>query len=314
MIPAVVSIGNITVGGTGKTPLVQLLAAALVPHYKVAVLSRGYRSCAENSDTPLILNEKTVDLHSRPQSCGDEPYMLWKNVPGATVYVGKNRQASARQAAIDGMQVAILDDGMQHRKLARDFDLVILDGKDPFGQRHILPRGLLREEIGALRRADLIVVNHADDKKTYRMICEEIRAYSDAPTIAAHVSVKAVRTLKGLQIDSLKGKKIAFFCGLGNPARFEETLESLGAVVIDRLYLPDHGGIDENRLAQFSEQARLKGAELILCSEKDRVKLNDDIRTSLPIAWTQIALEFTEGSEHWDELLENINRKIRGFL
>jgi len=308
-IPAVVSIGNITVGGTGKTPITQMLAQAIAPHFKVAILSRGYRSVAESSELPVVLKGENPENISA-KFCGDEPYQLWKNLPDTTVYVCKNRCASANQAACDGMQLAILDDGMQHRKLARDFELVVLDAADPFGQGYSLPRGLLRERPGALKRADLIIINHVHNLQHFHTIREQIKHYTQAPVIAARVAVKSIKDLEKSVIDTLQGKKVGLFCAIGSPHHFKETLISLGANVIDQLILSDHRAVDEKMLSQFAERCRQKGAELLVCTEKDQIKLDKTVRLSLPIAWTEIILEFIEGSNHWEDLIQKIINKI----
>lgn len=308
-IPAIVSIGNITAGGTGKTPITQLLAQAMTPHYKVAILSRGYRSTAEHSNNPVVLKAgKAIPISHK--FCGDEPYMLCKNTPDATIYIGKNRCASASKAADDGIQLAILDDGMQHRKLARDFELVVVDGTDPFGQGHPLPRGLLREGITSLKRADLIIVNHIQEAHQFHTIRQQIDRYSKAPVIAARIVVNSIRNLEGSLIPSLQGKKVALFCAIGSPHHFAKTIKSLGATIVDQLIIPDHGTINEEILAGFAEECRQKGAEFLVCTEKDQVKLEGPMKSPLPIIWTKISLEFIEGSKYWDDLIQKITNKI----
>lgn len=309
-IPAVVSIGNLTAGGTGKTPITQMLAHTLAPLFSVAILSRGYRSPAEQSNPPFVLHDK----NSAPfdaKFCGDEPYMLWKNSPHTPIYISKNRCASAKQAARDAIQLAILDDGMQHRKLARDFDLVVLDADDPFGQGYTLPRGLLRESPESLKRADLIIINHTRDASQFASICEKIQRYTQAPVIAARVIVKAIKTLNDNDAPPWQGKKVGLFCAIGKPHHFKETIESLKISVVDQLILPDHQTIDKKTLCEFAERCRQKGAEALICTEKDQVKLDQTLKISLPILWTQIAIEIIEGSSHWDHLIQKITHKIQ---
>jgi tetraacyldisaccharide 4'-kinase len=173
-VSLVISVGNITAGGTGKTPVTLMLAEALQKESLLAILSRGYRSQAENFSSPLLLHKKRGLLH--PASlCGDEPYLLAENLPDSLVIVGKNRYQSSKMAARLGAEVLLLDDGMQHRGIARDFEIVVMDILDPFGSGYFLPRGLLREGASGLARADLIILNNAQDQDLYDTVRRRYR-------------------------------------------------------------------------------------------------------------------------------------------
>ena len=160
-VPLVISVGNIVAGGTGKTPVTLMLAEVFYGRFKPAILSRGYRSKAEKLVAPIFLCEGEGPLF--PASyCGDEPYLFAKRLPKALVIVGRNRRKASVLAAKAGAQVILLDDGMQHRRLAKDFEVIVVDAGNPFGNGYFLPRGFLREELHALKRADLIFVNHLE--------------------------------------------------------------------------------------------------------------------------------------------------------
>jgi len=307
-IPTIVSIGNIVAGGTGKTPVTLMLAKDLVDKFPVAILCRGYRSYAEQLDIPLVLSQGNGPEH--PSSfCGDEPYLLAKNQPKAHVFVGKNRCQAVDMAAERGAKLAILDDGMQHRQLARDFEVVVMDAKDPFGQGYLLPRGLLREDLSALKRADIIILNNIESPSQFYALRKEIAQYTAATAVGTIVKVISINKLGGGEVASLRGKKIGMFCGIAKPSNFAHTLENMGAVIVDQLHLGDHKTVDYERLAQFSNACLDKGAEYILCTEKDWVKLPDDLTLSLPIAWTNIELEVTEGAECWKEFVKKTVKK-----
>lgn len=303
-VPAVISVGNIAVGGTGKTPVTMLLTKNLLDKVPVAILSRGYRSHAEDLKTPLRLSngngpEYPVSL------CGDEPFLLAENLSKAKIFVGKDRKQAAEMAANQGVKLVILDDGMQHRQLARNFDVVVLDANNPFGHEYLLPRGLLREEISSLRRADLVILNNTHNKAQYTSISEQISKYTDAPVVGTAVQVMNFHTLEGEQIETLKDKKVGMFCGIGNPDGFAQTLTSQGATVVDKYILSDHRKVDAKILANFADQCKALGAECLVCTEKDKVKLQiETLDLSIPVVWIKIELEINEGLEHWKKFIK----------
>ena len=176
-IPVVVSVGNIAVGGTGKTPFTILLAKEFVSSFSVALLSRGYKSQAEHLNTPLLLNFENRQ-HYSAKFCGDEPCLLAENLPKALIFVGKNRKKSAEIASKHGVELIILDDGMQHRQLSRDFDVIIIDANNPFEKGSLLPLGLLRESPKSLKRGDLIVLNNIQNTEQFQQISGQVLKYT----------------------------------------------------------------------------------------------------------------------------------------
>lgn len=294
-LPLVVSIGNITVGGTGKTPFTILFAKIFENEVKVAVASRGYRSKAEHLKTPLVVSRGGGPLHPA-EVCGDEPYLLAENLKPVHVYAGKNRILSSNMAAQDGVQMMILEDGMQHRQLARDLDIVLLDGKDPFGKGAFLPYGLLRDDPRSLSRADLIVLRGATH---FLEIKEQVAHYTQAPVIGVRMVVESPQ--------DLSGKKVGVFCGIANPEQFLDTVKGLGAEVVAEKFFPDHtlGDLDA-----FAQKCRSLGAAMLLCTEKDRVKLSSLSDIILPICWIKSRLEIVEGTAEWTNFIENIKKKL----
>ncbi|MEM1283594.1 MAG: tetraacyldisaccharide 4'-kinase [Chlamydiota bacterium] len=303
-IPAVVSVGNIVAGGTGKTPVTMLLAKDLLDRIPLAILSRGYRSHAENLKTPLRLcngngPEFPVNL------CGDEPYLLAENLPKARIFVGRDRKQAADMAAKQGAKLVILDDGMQHRQVSRDFDIVVLNANSPFDQGYLLPRGLLREEVSSLKRASLVILNHIEDAEQYASITERLKKYTSAPAIGTMVKITSMQTLEGQEIKSLGDKKIGMFCGIGTPESFEHTLQKSGAKILDKLILPDHNRATKQSLIDFSNHCQSLGAEYIVCTEKDKVKLIENKPClPIPIVWTKIELEVKEGLQYWKDFIK----------
>jgi tetraacyldisaccharide 4'-kinase len=312
----VISVGNIAVGGTGKTPLTLHLARVLSKKCKVAIVSRGYRSIAERSSQPVIVSRGEKLLCSW-QEAGDEPCLLAQQLPGVLVIAGRDRSAGVRLAKREGAQMIILDDGLQHRRLQRQVDIVVLDGNDPFGGGALLPRGRLRDVPETLQHAQWIVVTHRSHIDP--VLSQRIRQYTSAPIVAAQLKVRQVEDIANNQLINLHGKRVAVFCGIGSPKNFLSTIEKMGATVVNSMLLGDHRSLSMDNLTAFAEQSAAQGAELLVCTAKDRVKLPDiggvpavpsrEIHSGntsigsckLPIASVEVDLSFGEGSIQWND-------------
>lgn len=307
--PVVVSVGNIAVGGTGKTPFTIMLAKEFVSSLSVALLSRGYKSQAENLKTPLLLNFENRHFYSA-KFCGDEPCLLAENLPKALIFVGKNRKKSAEIASKQGVELIILDDGMQHRQVARDFDVIVVDANDPFERASLLPRGLLRESPKSLKRGHLIVLNNIQNSAQFQQISDQVLKHTNAPIVGTCARILGIETLEGNPVPNLSGKKVGVFCGIGNPKNFVNTIERLNVEIVDKLFLGDHESLDQNSLKKFALTCKEKNAEYILCTEKDKVKLKNNFDISLPLAWVKIELEVSEGVLHWKEFVKKITNLV----
>ena len=192
-VQLVISVGNIVAGGTGKTPVILWLMGMFYDKYTIAVLTRGYRSKAEKLEIPLILCEEAGP--SLPASyCGDEPAMLAKRFPKAMIIVGKNRKKGCKIAAKASAQVIFLDDAFQHRRLGRDFDLVLVDGRNLFGGGYFLPRGYLRENPTGLSRASLILINRIENKEEFENAKKELMLYTNSPIVGIKSHVTTIKT------------------------------------------------------------------------------------------------------------------------
>lgn len=308
-VPLVISIGNIVAGGTGKTPVTLLLAGAFYERFAVAILSRGYRSRAEKLDTPVMLCEGLGP--TLPASyCGDEPYLFAQRLPKSIVIVGGNRKKASFLAAKAGAQAILLDDGMQHRRLARDFDVVVVDVGDPFGQGYFLPRGFLREDIYSLARANLIILNHIQDTEQFTSVRMQLKPYSHAPVIGTKGCVTAIRDLKGQEAVLPEERSVGMFCAIAHPEYFRRTLEQEGLTVINEYVLADHDTFQPKDLEQFAQTCLRKGAKYLICTEKDRVKLEGQFNLALPILWVQLELRIVAGQEEWQNFLQRAEAKI----
>lgn len=312
-VPVVISIGNIVVGGTGKTPVTLMLAQEFYQDFIIAILSRGYRSQVEHLPLPITLSQGNGPLH--PASfCGDEPYLLAQNLPKAHVFVGKNRHHSSNLAAKAGAQLILLDDGMQHRHLARDYEVVVMNALDPFGQGYFLPRGFLRESVSSLSRADLIILNHVNEKTQFESIKQEIQKFSQAPLIGTKIEPVDILNLKNVSQTNMSGKKVGVFCAIAHPEYFCKTLEKLGLQAVDHEYRQDHLAFSKEELKKFWARCQSKGADWIICTEKDFVKLHKSSLEDLPIAWVKMRLVIVEGEAHWKDFTEKTKQDIKRRL
>ncbi|WP_305731428.1 tetraacyldisaccharide 4'-kinase [Trichlorobacter ammonificans] len=285
----VISIGNITVGGTGKTPVTALVAKLLMDQgLKVAVLSRGYGgslegSCAVVSDGGSLL--------LTPQQCGDEPYLLARSLPGLSVVVGADRyragQLAVRQLSPD---VFLLDDGFQHLRLYRDLNILLLDCRRPFGNGLSLPAGLLREPRGAAERADLLILTRCND-------AAPAAALPDRPCCRSrHRLVSFHRLDNGtpLDVSLLAAARTVAFAGIADPAGFFSALEATGIRPIARLPLPDHEPYGGETLGLLEQMQQAAQAAWLLTTEKDAVKLlavDEQLRSRIVAARLAVELE-----------------------
>lgn len=268
----VLSIGNITVGGSGKTPLVEYLVRRLSEHgWRVAILLRGYRK-------PELSNGAGASDFFR---LGDEGCMLKKNL-GAKVSVvaGVDRAREARRLdGEDSYDIFVLDDGFQHWRLKRDLDIVVIDALDPFGRGFLLPAGLLREGVGALRRAHLFCISHSDEvaaAAVERLEKTLSKLNPKAGTIrAAHQPVALYRLADGalLPLERLKNVRVSVLCGIGRPDSFVRSVESLGACVVGGDFFEDHHVFRGQEIRQAADRALAAGAEAIVTTEKDAARL-----------------------------------------
>lgn len=260
--------GNITVGGTGKTPATAFIARFLMARgVKVAVLSRGYGGSMEG-ETAIVSDGRTIGLDAG--QCGDEPYLLAATVPGLMVAMGADRY-SAGMLAMERLSpdVFLLDDGFQHLRLRRDLDILLLDCARPFGNGRTLPAGLLREPKSAAGRADLVMYTRCP------------QGYSPAPlagkpTCSARHRLADAVPLEGgaaVSFDSLRGRKVMAFAGIGEPGPFFEELRSLGLDVVHAVPLPDHAAYTPSQLTGLMDAFRVCGADCAVTTEKDGVKL-----------------------------------------
>lgn len=294
----VVSIGNITAGGTGKTPFTLLLANELGDE-KIAILCRGYRSFGQRRNT-LVCGKCSV------AETGDEPMLLFKRLKEVPIYTGKDRYRSAVLAKERGAKIVLLDDGFQHRKLFQDVKIVLLDSQDLWGKGHFLPAGYLRENPTRLRGADFIILNRVPDEVQTSILKKEIARYSSSPVLAMRYKPGCIRDLQQRRISLKRGTKAGIFCAIAKPESFEKTMNLMRISTVHRLFQFDHESIDMDRLQQFACSAKEKGACSLFCTEKDMVKLPENLSLCLPVYYLEMELEFVSPEEEWQMLIRSI--------
>lgn len=284
----VVSVGNLTLGGTGKTPFTLMLAEYFHGKGKdPAILIRGYGL--------------------------DENRMLEQVLPDIPIYVGRDRIKSAERAISDGRDIIILDDGYQHRTLYRDVDVLLFDSEKPFGNRKLFPRGVLREQVSSVSRADLGVITKADKVTQERLeyTKDAIQAASgDLPLcVSAHRPVMLMDiTGTGFPPETISGKKVMLVSGIGDPGYFENTVKGLDGKVLETLIYSDHHDYDETDIKAIFQKSEGSGVEYIITTEKDLVKLKELDISSIEerLLVLRVELNIIEGREDFFVRLDSI--------
>jgi len=321
----VVVIGNITVGGTGKTPVVELLARSLRDRgRKVSILSRGYKS--RKLDRPQLWHNtngnpipsecmpKVVSTGSQlllgSKYAGDEPFMLARNLDGVSVVVDKNRVKSGRFAISQlGADTLLLDDGMQYLGLAHGIDIVLVDSGSPFGTEALLPRGTLREPPKNLRRAGYILLTKCNGSSNEELV-RRIRRYNKTAEIieCTHgpIHLENVFTREQLPLEHLRDQWVGAISAIAVPEAFEGSLEKLGARVEIRRRFADHYRFSRREVDKFMQRCVERDMQLIVTTEKDAVRFPHPTSLDVPVYFLRIEVEILKGREIWDDLIHRI--------
>jgi len=273
----IISIGNISMGGTGKTPFTIMLAK----HYiskgkKVCILSRGYRGNI-GYDTHVISDGKNILIG--PDKAADEPYMMAVNCPEAIVITGKERVRSYEYAEKHFKpDIYLLDDGYQHRQMKRDIDICLLDHKKPVSTGWMFPFGYLREPASGIKRADIVIFTRAENDTIPEKAAKYVK---DKPVFFSNVSYAGVYNDNGKAEVALKGKRVFAFAGIASPSKFFKFVRSLGAELLGKKIYTDHHCYCGRETYVIERKAREMEADLILTTEKDYVKLPDEVKDNM---------------------------------
>lgn len=303
----VISIGNLTVGGTGKTPMA--IYTARTVHslgFRTAVVSRGYKGRLENAGGIVSDGGKTL---LDANMAGDEPFVMANSLPGIPVVVGKNRFASGRLAIERfGTEVIVLDDAFQHFALKRDLDVVLLDHQNPFGNEYLLPRGTLREPLSALNRAHAVVFTRTNPKRKplfSEALHPEISGKPVFHTIHEPFVARVIPAEKNPQeMNLLENKKVFAFSGIAKNRDFRSTLRHTGCTIADYLEFPDHHGYTDKDLDRIHRFAAREGAEMVLTTEKDCARLPRRLPWTMPTVVIGIRIGFLDPPDAFQQYLQ----------
>ncbi len=266
----VVSVGNMTTGGTGKTPLIEYLIRTLTEMGKtVAVVSRGYGRSTYG--TQIVSDGKT--LLGNASTAGDEPWQIARKFPGVAVIVDEKKVRAAQLASRYAVNVILLDDGFQHRALKRDMDIVVLDSTKDVRSMRVLPAGHRREPMSSLKRATMLAFSRCSQPgRTH----PEYSRYTNAPSLCMNAVPKKLISFSGnqtLQLTGCQGKSCVAFAGIGNPTSFEATLKNIGFTVMEFVEYPDHHRYSESDIAAIGEKVKRLRPDILITTEKDAMRL-----------------------------------------
>ena len=319
----VIVVGNITVGGTGKTPVVEKLAKTLQQNgRKVGIISRGYKSKKESlikkmlrfitngevAPPKVVSDGKNVLLGSK--LAGDEPYMLAKNLPGVVVVCDKNRVKAGYFAIKDfGCDTLVLDDGFQYLKLKGSLNICLVDSTNPFGNEHLLPRGILREPLHRLSKADYILITKTKNIQQCEELHRTIRKHNSLAKMiyCTHTPrfLVDIKSQEKKNLDFIKGKKVAIFSGIAYPESFEGTIKEQGADIIYTKRFLDHHRFSKGEIKTVFMESFASGAEMILTTEKDAVRL-PKIFPKIPLYYLRLEIDLLSNEEDFNSLAERI--------
>lgn len=297
----VVSIGNLTVGGTGKTPAVEVAVQTLVAlGHRPAVVSRGYGRTTRG--VQIVADAASISLD--PEESGDEPFLLARRLPGIPVVVGANRYDAAR-AAIEkfGVTAIVLDDGFQHRTLAKDLEIVMARARRPWGNGRLLPAGPLREPLASLARADLVVAVGALGLDDAREVVDAVDEHAPrVPVITATLVPSEcweAGRMQPLGLAELAGRRLIAFAGIASPAAFAATLKSSGAAVEYLAEFADHHWYSAEDVGRLDARAKDLGVEALITTEKDWVRLRRLRLPKRPLYVLSVRLVLQTGEPAW---------------
>ncbi len=297
----VISIGNITLGGSGKTPVAELAAMTLVElGSRPAVVSRGYGR--DTRGVHVVSDRDAIRLAAR--DAGDEPRLLAERLPGVPVVVGENRLAAGRVALERcGATALVLDDGFQHRTVAKDLEVLVVNGRAPWGNRFLFPRGMLREPLAALGRADMVVVTNPAGSADVDAVTGEVRRHNQrAPVLTAAYEVIEAYDLdsgRRFSAEALSGRRLLAFAGLGTPRGFADTLAGAGVRTPGLIEFPDHHWYAPDDVQSLARQAVAVGADGLITTEKDAMRLRGLPAPDVPLWVLAVRLRLTAGADPW---------------
>jgi tetraacyldisaccharide 4'-kinase len=285
----VLSVGNITAGGTGKTPLVEHLARIVAANgCKVCILTRGY---GREHPIQRVLVSDGTDVLATEREAGDEPLLLAQNLRGLAAVISDANRIAAGKWAIEnlGTEVFVLDDGFQHLQLARNLNIATIDASNPWGNGRLLPRGFLREPVTGLRRADCLVITRANQTENLDELRDELRSINNtAPLFTSRMRTRALFRLGATEPIEKLTSPLAAFCAVGNHESFVRQAAAEELKIVKTVVFGDHHRYTQNDIDKIIDEAKSAGAEALLTTAKDAVKLKE---LSIPISCYVLDIE-----------------------
>ncbi|MDR4506962.1 MAG: tetraacyldisaccharide 4'-kinase [Candidatus Brocadiaceae bacterium] len=298
----VISVGNITVGGTGKTPVTQFISQYIQNKgKKVAIISRGYRAKIRQSNGTDV-----------SESCNDEYLLFKENVPDIPHLMNSDRIKSGREAInLFQAEYLLLDDGFQHLRIDRDLDIVLIDALNPFGYEQIIPRGLLREPLIELKRAHMIMLTHVDQCRREKIdsirerLHKIVHGIPIIETVHKPICLEFFTDSKRLDYHWLKGKRIYAFCAIGNPVSFKKSIENLGGIILNFRIFPDHHVYTRSELRALHSEAQRFKPDAILITQKDKVKIRNNISAwKVPLLTLKMEIRIVRGYTFFEKKID----------
>ena len=293
-----ISVGNLTMGGTGKTPLVQWIAEQLAAaNRRVCILTRGY---GRKDPKQRVMVSRGGDVLSDPEHAGDEAFLLAESLQGRAAVISDADRGSAALWAIENLasDVFILDDGFQNLSLARNLDIVTIDASNPWGNRRLLPSGILREPLGELARADCVVLTRVPESNVVQELEREVTELTNGrPIFHSRMKIRGLRAInaapKKVSVAETKNSEVTAFCGIGNPESFFAQLRSAGYQLAATEIFRDHHVYTQGDIDRLVRESSASGARILLTTAKDEVKLRS-LRLDLPCYAVEIGIEIEE--------------------
>jgi tetraacyldisaccharide 4'-kinase len=299
----VISVGNLTTGGTGKTPMVLWITERLLAEGKsIGILTRGYRG------EPAVTRATGQAL---VESRCDEVQLLKARLGDRVAFgVGADRFARGQELVERGVKWFVLDDGFQHLQLGRDVDIVLVDATKPFGGGHLLPAGRLREPRSALARAGVVVITRSNHAPVVEAV---VRRETNAPIFYARVELESVRTLgggyPGREDSEARARKLFAFCGVGNPSAFVTDLGHWGLQIVGQKFFADHHRYTQQDARKIESEVREAGADAAICTEKDIFNLTGVHRLSCGVFYCRISLHIERADEFWRAIMATVDSR-----
>jgi tetraacyldisaccharide 4'-kinase len=308
----VISVGNISAGGVGKTPFVEMLIERLKINHRVAVVSRGYH---RKSSGTVVVSDGHGKLSSAEDS-GDEPMQLVLKYPELLVVVDEDRVRGAQKAVALNANIILLDDGFQHRYLHRDLNIVLLTAEEILNGDLLLPSGNRREPLASLKRADMIAITRCADVKEYeriRTVGRECHLIPNGmPTVGLKTKLKAFKHIssnKNVEVEKVAHSNSIAFSGIGNPKSFEELMANVNIKILKHFVFTDHHWYKDDDIKRIIDSRKQTHADFIITTEKDAVRMRERFSEFLetePVISAEIQQEILSGDQQLNELLQHI--------